>query len=158
VDEFELAYFTAALWSSTDDDGEPLEAKYSIEDIAPETRREMLADTDSFIDRFVELIEDDDPKGLDRWNRWDLAGHDFWLTRNGHGAGFWEPGAWPKHGDELSKGAEAYGECSLYVGDDGRIYGEGCGRPPRARAARTYVTPRARGAHRRPSPQRRSRI
>ena len=24
----------------------------------------------------------------------DLAGHDFWLTRNGHGTGFWDAGRW----------------------------------------------------------------
>jgi hypothetical protein len=37
------------------------------------------------------------------------AGHDFWLTRNGHGAGFWD-GDWPTYGDLLTKVAHGFGE------------------------------------------------
>ena len=37
------------------------------------------------------------------------AGHDFWLTRNGHGAGFWD-GDWPIYGDMLTEGSKCYGE------------------------------------------------
>jgi hypothetical protein len=36
-------------------------------------------------------------------------GHDFWLTRNGHGAGFWD-GDWPTYGDMFDKIAIGYGE------------------------------------------------
>lgn len=40
-------------------------------------------------------------------------GHDFWLTRNRHGAGFWEnPGA---HNQRLSDAAKAYGDSGLHV-------------------------------------------
>lgn len=49
------------------------------------------------------------------------AGYDFWLTRNGHGAGFWES-EWGKPGAILDKAAKAFGEADLYVGDDGLIY------------------------------------
>lgn len=50
------------------------------------------------------------------------AGHDFWLTRNGHGAGFWD-GDWPKpYGTQLTKAAKAFGSVSLYLGDNGKIY------------------------------------
>lgn len=49
------------------------------------------------------------------------AGHDLWLTRNGHGAGFWDRGAGAV-GDYLSDMARPLGEQSLYFGDDGRIY------------------------------------
>jgi hypothetical protein len=52
------------------------------------------------------------------------GGHDFWLTRNGHGAGFWD-GDWPKEaGDRLTKACEEFGEFDLYIGDDGMIYGQ----------------------------------
>jgi len=53
------------------------------------------------------------------------AGHDFWLTR--HGAGFWD-GDWEfkiedknvgKHLTEMSK---PYGEISIYVGNNGKLY------------------------------------
>lgn len=36
------------------------------------------------------------------------AGRDFWLTRNCHGAGFWDRGA-GEVGDRLSKAAHRYG-------------------------------------------------
>lgn len=51
----------------------------------------------------------------------DRAGHDFWLTRNGHGAGFWDRGM-GKLGDRLADAARAYGSVDLYVGDDKKIY------------------------------------
>jgi hypothetical protein len=50
------------------------------------------------------------------------AGHDFWLTRNGHGAGFWDRGLGDV-GDRLTDAAHVYGSVDLYVGDDGLIYG-----------------------------------
>lgn len=37
-----------------------------------------------------------------------LAGHDFVLTRNGHGVGFWDAGA-NEAGRLLTEGAKAYG-------------------------------------------------
>lgn len=50
------------------------------------------------------------------------AGHDFWLTRNRHGSGFWD-GDWPKRiGDELTRIAESFGEVDLYAGDDDLVY------------------------------------
>ena len=51
-----------------------------------------------------------------------FAGHDFWLTRNGHGAGFWDRGL-GEVGDRLSNACKAFGSYDLYIGDDGKIYG-----------------------------------
>lgn len=51
-----------------------------------------------------------------------MAGHDFWLTRCGHGAGFLD-GDWPEpHASALDEAAKAFGNVDLYVGDDGRIW------------------------------------
>ena len=44
------------------------------------------------------------------------AGHDLWLTRNGHGAGFWDRG-W-NWGSLLSTIAHGYGECNVWF-DEG---------------------------------------
>lgn len=52
---------------------------------------------------------------------WAHAGHDFWLTRNGHGAGFWDRGL-GELGTRLTSASEPYGEANLYVGDDGKVY------------------------------------
>ena len=54
----------------------------------------------------------------------DRAGIDFWLTRNGHGAGFWDRGL-GEVGDQLTKKCDwqgKFGERNLYIGDDGKIY------------------------------------
>jgi hypothetical protein len=48
------------------------------------------------------------------------AGHYFWLSRNGHGSGFFDENL-----DALQDAAKAYSEFDLYVGDDGVIYASG---------------------------------
>jgi hypothetical protein len=112
MDRMVDAYLTAALWSSTDDDDEPLDKNYGISDIAPEAVRQARADVKRFIERAGVLIADISP---------DSVGHDFWLTRNYHGAGFWDRGYGPK-GDELTKISHGFGEKDAYVGDDGKVY------------------------------------
>jgi hypothetical protein len=49
---------------------------------------------------------------------WDYAGHDFALTRNGHGAGFWDRGL-GELGDRLSDAARVYGSQNFVIGEDG---------------------------------------
>ncbi len=49
------------------------------------------------------------------------AGHDFLLTRNHHGAGFWDRGLGAL-GDRLTANAHPYGETNAYVGDDELVY------------------------------------
>jgi len=107
-------YIIAALWSSTDDAGEPLDAQYSADDIAPAALEKMTADCESFYSKAAELIE---ASGLD----YEQIGHDFWLTRNGHGTGFWDRGL-SDVGDQLTALSKEFGEVWLYVGDDGLIY------------------------------------
>jgi hypothetical protein len=46
---------------------------------------------------------------------------DFWLTRNQHGAGFWDRGL-GEVGERLTEAAHAFGPCETYVGDDNLIY------------------------------------
>lgn len=117
------AYIACALWSSTDnsrdDGGDPLDKNYSPDDLAPETRRKMRADCEAFVKTAREDLKE--YAGASR-DFWESVGHDFWLTRNGHGAGFWD-GDWPEpQASRLTEAAEAMGEVNLYVGDDGKIY------------------------------------
>lgn len=51
----------------------------------------------------------------------EQAGRDFWLTRCGHGAGFWDRQLGGT-GDKLSEAARAYGNLDVYRGDDGLAY------------------------------------
>lgn len=138
LDEFLEAYIEAALWSSTDDPddggGEPLDKNYNVNVIAPETLARMRADCVAFLahklgGRLIAIAE-----RLEAEGRWSLpagascsvmayAGHDLWLTRNGHGAGFWD-GDWPRGiADGLDKLAKRFGPYNLYVGDDELIHG-----------------------------------
>lgn len=107
-------YAIAALWSSTDDEGEPLDANYSLDDISPETWGKMSEDVLQFIKANRELLEASGQSD-------EQIGHDFWLTRNGHGAGFWDRGL-GEVGEKLTAACKAFGEVWPYVGDDGRVY------------------------------------
>jgi hypothetical protein len=108
------AYIDAALFFSTDEDDRALYESYGVEDIAPETFAKMKEDCADFEMHLSELVGDD----------LEQAGHDFWLTRNRHGAGFWD-GDWPEeHERALTDRALSYGGFDLYVGDDGLLHGE----------------------------------
>jgi hypothetical protein len=112
LDTFTRAYIEAALWSSLDDKDRPMDANYSASDLADETLAQFKTDCAKFQAEQAGLIV----------AREERAGHDFWLTRNGHGAGFWD-GDWPESEDKiLTDAAHAFGSCELYVGDDGKIY------------------------------------
>ena len=51
----------------------------------------------------------------------EQIGHDLWLTRNGHGSGFWDRGLGAQ-GDSLTAICEALGEVWSYVGDDDQLH------------------------------------
>lgn len=116
LDTFTRSYVEAALWTTTDnsrpDGGDPLDRNYGIDDIHPDTLAKMVAVSRIFQDAHADDIAPDP----------DLAGYHFWLTRNGHGSGFWN-GDWPDEvGERLTEAAHRYHEVNLYVGDDGFIY------------------------------------
>lgn len=127
LDNFTLAYIECALWSTNDESDEsgesggvPLDENYSIDDLAPEALEAMIADCERFQKENAADIADgpDAPN----YTASERAGYDFWLTRNGHGAGFWD-GDWEEEaGERLTAASEAFGEFYLYVGDDGLIY------------------------------------
>ena len=111
---FLTAYINAALWSSTDDNGTPFDETYTAKDFYADVTCQMIEDCAAF------LAKADIPDNL-----LPQAGHDFWLTRNGHGTGFWDrPEIYGEEkAQELSALAETFWFVDLYVGDDGRIYG-----------------------------------
>jgi hypothetical protein len=118
---FVRAYIECALWSSTDDAGVPLDnVKYADTELAEETKARFLADCERFQTDYIRVLNEHDYASGD-FSEQQIA-HDFWLTRNGHGAGFWD-GDYPEAlGDALTALAKTYGECDLYIGDDGKIY------------------------------------
>lgn len=131
VDEFTRAYMEAALWSSHDEStpegGEPMDANYSIEDIAPKTLGEMIADCQRFQVEQSGWLRAAYENGKDRMGgAYDAsnAGHDFWLTRCGHGAGFWDRDL-GEAGEKLTEACgwkTTFPNIDLYIGDDGKIH------------------------------------
>ena len=124
LDDFTAAYIEAALWSSTDvvdEDGNEvdivLNERFSYEDFDSQCLKRMIEDCRRFQN---ENFDDLGVEGVGtRHSIEEKAGHDFWLTRNGHGAGFWD-GDWPEpEATRLTEAAEAFGTFDLYVGDDG---------------------------------------
>jgi len=119
------AYLTTALWSSVDDYGEPFDRHYSLSDFSQAALARAIACVGNFERENSQTIEDaiatgEVVRGPD-FNEWERAGHDLWLTRNGHGAGFWD-GDWPKpYADVLTMNARNLGEVELYVSKTGEV-------------------------------------
>jgi len=121
LDEFTRSYIETALWSSCDDKDVPLDSNYGIEEIAEECLKQMVDDCKAFQETNAEWINREHCKKYD-YTPAIRAGHDFWLTRCGHGAGFWD-GDWSDEADKaMTTCSKAYGNVDLYVGNDGKIY------------------------------------
>lgn len=125
LDEFTRAYVECLLWAETDNateqGGEPLDRNYGAEDFAPEALQTILDDCQRFQnENRADLDQYPDHNG---YTGAELAGHNFWLTRNGHGTGFWDREYLPEDlRDRLTSAAQGAGEVWVYVGDDGRLY------------------------------------
>jgi len=114
IDVIVCAYARCALWSSTDDNGEPLDSLYSFDDLAPTTIQSFKEDCTGFAQSNIELLQSVDME-------LEQIGHDFWLTRNRHGAGFWDRNLGVT-GEKLTELADVYGSVNLYIGDDVMIH------------------------------------
>jgi hypothetical protein len=124
---FVSAYIEAALWSTSGDDDEPLDSRYDNDDLADATLDAIHRDCLKFYSQAKPLLtEEHYVQSRDsRYSIEEMAGHDFWLTRSGHGAGFWD-GDWSDEADAvLTYVSKCFGEACWYVGDDGLIYQAG---------------------------------
>jgi hypothetical protein len=135
------AYLATALWSTTDDHGTPLDDRFEVDAFADDAVASAKADVaDFYTANEADLV---------RWTVPGDAGHEFWLNRNGHGAGFWDkvyPGAentaeyreryhlteakasamveFNAAMERLSEASKVYGGVDLYVGDDGTVHAQ----------------------------------
>jgi len=124
MDTFTAAYIECALWAINDESdssgGGPLDENYGEGDIDPTTLAIMVEDCRKFQEENADDISTY-PGGM--WTPEEMAGHDFFLTRNGHACGFWEISDWPEDsGNRLKKASKDFGEFNLCVGGDGRIH------------------------------------
>jgi hypothetical protein len=123
------------LFSETDNadesGGEPLDLNYTPEDIDADSLQELSNRFQSFVEEAEKEITE---KIGDDWSSIDdfytgcssseyQTEHDFIMTTNGHGCGFWETFDWPKEvGEILTRLAKRHSEIHADVGDDGKIY------------------------------------
>lgn len=112
-------YIQTALFATTDHDSDtPLDNTYSESDIAD-------GEYDAVQDELTAFFAVPEVAALAKYwylEHYTQAAHDFFLTRNGHGAGF-RDGHWPDDaGQVLYKAANGKGSHEPYVGDDGMLY------------------------------------
>lgn len=116
MDKLLRAYLETALWAETDNSneqgGDPLDKNYTVADFAEGELDKAKADCARFAKDNTADIQGED--------LWDI-GHDFWLTRNGHGAGFWDGDYEEAKGRRLSEASKKFGEVTIYVGDDSKL-------------------------------------
>ena len=116
LDEFTAQYIDTALWSTlanrTDDDDSCLNAHVDRDDLSSVALAQVIRECREF-----QEVNEEDIDG-----RYSDAGHDFWLTREGHGCGFWD-GDWPEpEASRLTTASEQAGEQPWYIGDDGLVH------------------------------------
>ena len=103
---------TTLLWSTSCDDS----GSEYLDDIDAEFSEASRAKLYSELCDFI-VNNSDDLSSID----YSSIGHNFVLTRNGHGTGFWDLGL-GERGDRLSAACDSYGPIDAYLGDDGIIY------------------------------------
>lgn len=110
-DAFLQGYLECAIWSSTDESddsgGEPLDKNYDVNAFTKKALESAELECAAFIKAAKHWL---DAVGCTA----ESAGHDFWLTRNGHGVGFWDRD-YGDDGDRLSDVATSFGERHIYV-------------------------------------------
>ena len=119
IDAFTREYLQTALFAELDPSdesgGQQLDSNYTLDDFHLDFVLEAKQDCEDFQEANEELLSKAyEIVGYDETD----AGSDFWLSRNGHGAGFFDRGL-----NELQEAAHVYGNVDVYVGDDGKLYG-----------------------------------
>jgi hypothetical protein len=132
IDDFTRAYLACALELAEFDEDSPQALKEaSTYDLPDVTLKAAQWDCDEFRAKARDAgkgdyVEGDVERGIGPdlrkdWYTEEQAAYDLWLTRNGHGAGFWDRGL-GEAGEVLTKLAHEMGACDLYLGDDGLVY------------------------------------
>ena len=120
IDQFTEGYLEGALAYENDDEvssdwpaGRSLSFRFNIEDFAQEAVEKAKTDCERF--------QRENEGALAHALSDNRNGQLFWLTRNRHGTGFWDQGL-EEAGEMLRDAAHKFGECSVYVGDDGKLH------------------------------------
>ena len=126
-------YLIALLWTMPgDDECENPGDDIDLSDLPAETIEQAKQDVAEFVnacgalfDQAMKCYEDGYGRHPDAGSAEAAFGHDFALTRNRHGCGFWDrasEGLPRVLGEALTKVCEAFPQVDLYIGDDGKAY------------------------------------
>lgn len=130
LDSFTRAYIECALWTSEEslkEDASSHKADFipaekwdvNIHALSDSALASIVEDCEAFQTDNSELLGKAKMAQDDYTD--EKAGQDFWLTRNGHGAGFWDRGLGAV-GRGLTNVSKPYGSSDLYFGDDGKLH------------------------------------
>ena len=119
ITEAANAYLECASWSTSVSDEDGNTVHDSIDEIDAEWSNAAI----EAAHREVENFWDDEVDEIVVRRNIPPAqiGHDLWLTRNHHGAGFWDRGYGPD-GQRLTELCKPMGSDDAYIGDDGTIH------------------------------------
>lgn len=119
--EFLNGYIDALLWSSV-----VLLDRYVDEivnadqfELSEEAKVKCESDCRKFFDNNTDALSDVTVRNKSYQYGYSDAGHDFALTRNDHGAGFWEHTG--ESWDNLFYSSKDFGETDLFVNEDNQL-------------------------------------
>lgn len=130
LDAMAIGYIKAAIFTTMDDNDRPLDRRFSTDSVGPDVRAAAKEACDAFRDENKVLVA----QALAQPDYSEARlGNDFWMTRNGHGTGFWdrdelavtppasEIGKGATLGDALAEMANQAKPVDLVLGDDGAL-------------------------------------
>jgi len=89
LEKMTSAYLECAIWTHLDEDGNSIDHVYDIEDFEPASYDLAEHECADFIELSEFVLQDTDQTVQDELCPFDL-GRNFWLSRNGHGTGFFD--------------------------------------------------------------------
>jgi hypothetical protein len=116
MNTFVKQYLETALWSSTGThpsfDGDiSLDEAYTAEDFSEEAQDVAYHECTKFYDTALDILGAATVTKLDS----ETLMHDFWLTRNRHGAGFWDGDYTDYVGKILTQLSHDFGEVTIDI-------------------------------------------
>lgn len=130
IDAMTMGYIKAALFMTMDEDDTPLDRHFTTDSVGPQVHTVAKEDCDEFRSENKILVSQAlEQPGYSE----ERLGHDFWMTRNRHGTGFWDrdelavtpaPSEIAKGetlGDALTQMAQQAKEIDLEIADDGSL-------------------------------------
>jgi hypothetical protein len=125
-----IALAEVVLYTNSDEYGDPLDENYLIANFEEESLKKLYTE----YQQFISIVEEKITAAIgDKWNCIDdfydvqqpalnQTEYDYVLTRNRHGAGFWD-GDWSSEVSQiLTDAAQSQPEFTALIDDDGKIY------------------------------------